>query len=71
MLYLCSRNIYLSTTYHQSVYEITYENLGRIHPAFVTAGNNGEYNPYKKGMELEFNFLLTLSIIHPEIIGYS
>ena len=54
MHYLCIRNIYFSTTYHLSVYEIIYETLGHIHPGIFTAADKGKYNPpHKKGWILK------------------
>ena len=50
-----------------SVYEVTYINLGHTNPLMSTAAEMGEYSPSDKGMELERNFSLTLSIINPEI----
>ena len=67
MHYLCGHNIYFSTAYHLSVYDITYNTLGYTHPGIVTTTEKGEYIPSKKRMELERNFSLTLSSIHPEI----
>ena len=50
-----------------SVYEVTYETLGHKHPGISTAADMGWYSLTKKGMELERDYLLTLSIINPEI----
>ena len=63
MHYLSSCDIYLSKTYHLSVYDITYETLGHTHPGFFTAADKGECSPT---MELERNYVLTLPIIHTE-----
>ena len=66
MHYLFSRYIHFSTTYHLSVYDITYETLGHTHPVIFTVTDNAEYIPTKTDMELESNSLLTPSSIHPE-----
>ena len=65
MHYPCSCDIYYSTTYHFSVYEVTYETLGHTHPEMFFS-ENGEYIPAKKDMELESNPWSKLSSIHPE-----
>ena len=36
MHYMLSRDIYFSTTYHPSVYEITYKTLGHAHTVIDT-----------------------------------
>ena len=61
-----SRDIYFSTTYHLSVYDVTYETLSNTHPEISTSAYMGEYSPPKKGTELERDSLLTLSGINPE-----
>ena len=65
MHYWCSRNIHFSTTYHPSVYDVTYETLGHTQPGIVTAADKVKCIPHKKGMELEGNLLFNLSSIHP------
>ena len=55
MHYPCSRDIYLSTTYHVSVYDIIYKILGHTHLWIYTTSDMGEYRPPKKGVELESN----------------
>ena len=47
-----------------SVYDFTYKNLGHTHTGTSTAAEMGEYSPHKKGMELERDYLLTLSSIN-------
>ena len=66
MNYMCSRDIYFSTTYHLSVYDMTYKALGRTCTGIFILSDKDEYNPPNKDMELERNYLLTLSSIHPE-----
>ena len=66
MHYLFSRDIYFSTTYNLSVYDITYKTLDHTHPVIVTESEKGKYIPTKKDMEFESNSLLNLSIIYPE-----
>ena len=65
---LCSRTISFSTTWHMSVYEITYKTIGQTHHVIYTAEEMGEYSPPKKGMEVERNLSLTLSIINTKIL---
>ena len=43
-----------------SVYDVAYENLCHKHYGIYTAAEISEYIQYKKGMELEMNFSLTL-----------
>ena len=62
---LHSHNLYFSTTYHPSVYDITYKTLGHIYPGIDTESWEGEYIPYKKEMESERNFSVSLSSICP------
>ena len=45
------RDIYLSTTYHTLVYDITYKNLFHTHPGIGTAAYKGEDIPSKKHVE--------------------
>ena len=66
MHYLGSHNIYFSTTYDLSVYDITYKTLGHINSRINAEADNGEYIPPKKGMELENNFSSILSSINNE-----
>ena len=66
MHYLFSCDIYFSTTWHIPVYEGTYKTLGHKHPVIYTAADMGEYSSPKKYMELERDYLLTLSGINPE-----
>ena len=44
-----------------------YETLGHTHTEISTAEDMGEYIPPKKGVELESNLSLTLSVINLEI----
>ena len=66
MHYLCSCDIYFSTTYQLSVYYITYETLYHTHPGPVTEAEKEKCSPTKNDMEFERNYLLTLSSNHPE-----
>ena len=68
MHYLYSRDIYFSTTYNLSVYDITYDTLYHTHPEIVTAAEKGEYIQTKIYMKLERNSSLTLSCTHPETL---
>ena len=67
MHYPCSQYIYFSTTYHISVYDITYKTLDHTHPVISNVADMGEYIPPNKGIYLERNLSLTISIINPEI----
>ena len=49
------------------VYDVIYKTLGHTHPGIYTAAEMGEYIQPNKGVELEMNLSLTLSIINPEI----
>ena len=49
-----------------SVYYVTYKTLGHTHPKMYTAEGMGKHSSHKKGMELERNYLLTLSSNHPK-----
>ena len=51
MHYMCSCNIYFSTTYHMSVYDVTLKTLGHTHPIISTAEEMGEYSPPDNGMD--------------------
>ena len=62
-----SHNIYFFTSYHTSVYEITYKTISHTNPEFFTAAEMGEYTSSKKGMESKRNLSLNPSSIHTEI----
>ena len=42
MHYLCSHNIYFSTTYYLSVYDITYKTLDDTHPGIFAVEDKAE-----------------------------
>ena len=64
---MCSSDIYFSTTYQISVYEIIYKTIGHTHSRIFTMEEKGEYTPTKEGIETEMNLSSNLSSIHPEI----
>ena len=52
MQYMCSRDIYVSTTYYLSVYEIMYKTLGQTHTRIFIVAEKDEYYPRNKDVKL-------------------